>query len=128
VEVSRAVIPAPAGDSPAAMYATFDNRSRTPDTLVAISSPVAEHVDLHEQMQHGGTVTMHPIPELPIPPHQQVQLTPGGIHVMLTNVRERLAPGDSVHTTFHFRKAGDVPVWAHVVSYADLEHALSEGR
>jgi copper(I)-binding protein len=128
VAVSRVVIPAPVGDSPAAMYATFDNRSRAADTLIAISSPAAEQVDLHEQMQHGGGMTMHPLPALPIPAHQQVRLTPGGIHIMLTGLRQRLTPGDSVHATFHFRIAGDVPAWAHVVSYTDLEHALDGGR
>jgi copper(I)-binding protein len=128
VEVSRAVIPAPAGDSPAAMYATLDNRSRTPDTLLAISSPAAEQVELHEQMQHEGTMTMHPLSALPIPAHEQVRLAPGGVHIMLTGMPHRLAPGDSVRANFHFRNAGDVPVWAHVVSYADLEHVLSGGR
>lgn len=128
IEVSRVVIPAPAGDSPAAMYATFDNRSRAADTLIAISSPAAEQVDLHEQVQQGGGMTMHPLSALPIPAHQQVRLAPGGIHIMLTGLRERLTPGDSVRATFHFRNAGDVPVWAHIVSYTDLEHALDGGR
>jgi copper(I)-binding protein len=128
LDVSRAVIAAPAGDSPAAMYATFDNRSRSPDTLVAVSSPAAEQVELHEQMQHDGTMAMHPIAALPIPAHQQVRLAPGGVHIMLTGVRDRLTPGDSVRATFHFRHSGEVPVWAHVVSYAELERALSGGR
>jgi copper(I)-binding protein len=128
VEVSRVVIPAPAEDSPAAMYAMFDNRSRAADTLFSVSSPAAERVQLHEQLQHDGGMTMQPLPMLPIPAHKRVRLAPGGAHVMLTGVRGRLTPGDSVRATFHFRNAGDVPVWAHVVSYADLERALDGGR
>jgi copper(I)-binding protein len=128
VEVSRAVIAAPAGDSPAAMYATFDNRSRSPDTLEAVSSPAAERVEIHEQRQHEGNMTMHPLPALTVPAREQLRMAPGGVHIMFIGVRAPLVPGDSVRATFHFRSAGEVPVWAHVVSYADLERALSGGR
>jgi copper(I)-binding protein len=127
VDVSNAVIAAPAGDSPAAMYATVTNHDTTLDSLVAVSTAAAERAELHEQMTHAGAMMMHPIAALPIAAHARVALAPGGVHVMLIGLRKHLSPGDSITATFHFKRGGAVSTWARVVSYADLEQVLDSG-
>ncbi|HEX5438062.1 MAG TPA: copper chaperone PCu(A)C [Gemmatimonadaceae bacterium] len=132
ITVSTAFIPSPAGDSPAALYFTIANHASVPDTLLSVSTAAAEQAGMHREVMHGASMTMAPVAALPIPAGGVVRFAPGGYHVMLTGLRRRLAPGDSAAVTLEFRHAGQLPIRARVVSYAELERALgttaSSGR
>jgi copper(I)-binding protein len=47
---------------------------------------------------------------LEIPPGKTVELAPGGLHLMLTGLREGLKQGQSVKGSLQFEKAGSVDV------------------
>jgi copper(I)-binding protein len=49
-----------------------------------------------------------------IPANGQVELKPGGFHVMLIGLTRDLNVGDSVQLTLTFEKAGQIPVTAQV--------------
>lgn len=57
---------------------------------------------------------MRPVAQIPLPPGQTVKLEPGGYHVMLINLVQPLAAGQTVPLTLTFQKAGtrtiDAPV------------------
>lgn len=122
--ILRAAIAEPVPGKPAALYATIVNSSDRPDSLVGLSSPAADSLTLHEQMQHGAMMVMRGVPAVAIPPRGQARLAPGGLHGMVFGAEPALVTGDSVAVTFRFaREARTVIV--PVVSYADLERALS---
>lgn len=75
-------------------------------TLTGASSPVAEAVELHEMSMDGGTMRMRPLPRLPLPAGQSVELTPGGYHIMLLGLKQPLAAGTSVPLTLLFEQGG----------------------
>ncbi len=78
------------------------------DRLVSASSPVAERVELHESTMDQGVMKMREVTMMPIDPGKTVTLAPGGLHIMLMNLKQPLAEGQSVSLTLVFEKAGAV--------------------
>ena len=67
--------------------------------LVAVESPVAGVVEVHEMAMSGNVMKMHAIPELALPAGQAVKLEPGGYHVMLMDLKQQLKEGAVVPLT-----------------------------
>lgn len=61
--------------------------------LVAVRSPLAETVEIHEMSMAGDVMSMRAIPTLDLPAGQTVTLAPGGLHIMLFGLRSPLKPG-----------------------------------
>lgn len=71
--------------------------------LVAVSSPVARVVEIHEMSMQGDMMRMRALPDgLALPAGKTVALTPGGFHVMLMDLRHELKAGDTVPLTLVF--------------------------
>lgn len=67
--------------------------------LVAVSSPVAGVVEIHEMSMDGTTMKMRAVPSLNLPAGKAVDLKPGGYHVMLMDLKQQLKAGDTVPVT-----------------------------
>jgi copper(I)-binding protein len=67
--------------------------------LVAVSSPAAGVVEMHEMKMDGSVMKMAAVPFLDLPAGQPVALKPGGYHVMLMDLKQPLKDGDSVPLT-----------------------------
>jgi len=80
--------------------------SPTGTTLVGFSSPVAGVAELHEMSMEGDVMRMRPVPSLPLPAGQAVELKPGSYHLMLMNLKQPLKVGEQVPLTLEF-KAGN---------------------
>jgi copper(I)-binding protein len=64
--------------------------------LVAAASPVAGVVELHTMKVEEGVMKMRAVPRIELPAGQAVKLAPGGLHVMLMELKQELKPGDTV--------------------------------
>ena len=64
--------------------------------LVAVESPAATVVEIHEMAMEGNVMRMRAIPKLDLPAGQTVELKPGGYHVMLIDLKAPLKKGDMV--------------------------------
>jgi periplasmic copper chaperone A len=73
--------------------------------LVAVSSPVAGVVEVHEMTMDGNVMKMRAVPALALPAGKTVELKPGGYHVMLMDLKQTLKPGDSVPVTLVIESA-----------------------
>ena len=91
-----------------AAYVTL--RSTEQDRLVAVSSPAATQVQLHQMTMEGSVMRMREMPGIPLPPGQPVRLAPGGLHLMLVGLRTPLMPGAKVelHLTFEHAPPLDI--------------------
>jgi copper(I)-binding protein len=67
--------------------------------LVAVASPVAGVVEIHEKVMDKDVMKMSPIPALALPAGRDVGLEPGGHHVMLMDLRQQVKAGDEVPLT-----------------------------
>ena len=99
---------------PGAGYLTITGGS-TDDALVAASSPIAGEVQIHETTSDGsGMMGMQSVEQIDIPAGGTVALEPGGYHLMLMELSEAPAVGETVELTLTFQRAGDVVVEAEV--------------
>ena len=69
-------------------------------TLVSVQSPAAGVVAVHEMAMDGNVMKMRALGAgLELPAGKTVELKPGGYHVMLMDLKQPLASGDSVPLT-----------------------------
>jgi copper(I)-binding protein len=108
LEFRDAWVRATPGGSTAAAYFTLLNHGPASDTLLSAASPVAAAAQMHLSSTAQGTARMRPAGELLIPVGGQLDITPAGLHVMLTGLSRPLMPGESVSLTLTFRRAGTV--------------------
>ncbi len=80
------------------MQLTAEQASR----LVAVTSPVAGVVEIHEMTMDGNLMKMRQVPGLDLPAGKTVELKPGGYHVMLMDLKQPLKTGESVPITLVF--------------------------
>jgi len=75
--------------------------------LVGVSSPVAA-AELHEMKMEGNVMRMRQVQSLDLPKMQNVELKPGGYHVMLMDLKGPLKKGDTVPITLKIEQGGKV--------------------
>jgi copper(I)-binding protein len=102
------------GAKVAAAYMTLTNTGVVADALVAAETPVAARAELHTNIQDGDIMRMRPVEAIEVPPGGTVRLEPGGLHLMLIDLRSPLKQGERVPLTLTFARTGkqtiDVPV------------------
>jgi protein SCO1 len=124
LKATRAVVPAPAGAGPAALYVTVANRAAEPDTLVGAATRVAGYVQLHQHTMRDGRMMMEQVAGAAVAAGDSLRLVPGGYHLMLYELAAPLAVGDTFTVDLHFRRGGRLPVQAVVVPYSMLEEMV----
>src|SRR3954447_13166313 len=90
-------------------YLTIQNTGSTPDRLIGASAEVADRVQIHEMAMTNGVMTMRPLEKgVAIEPKSTVKLAPGGLHLMLLDLKSPLKQGDQLPVTLQFERAGKV--------------------
>ena len=93
---------APAGGV-SAVFFRLENGTAAPDTLVAARTDAASRVEIHETTEGAdGLRGMEPVDGVAVPAGGVAALEPGGLHVMLLDLRRDLAEGDTVMVDLEF--------------------------
>lgn len=103
---TRATVP---GQQVAGGFMKIENKGAA-DQLISASSPVAGEVQLHEMAMDGNVMKMRQLKEVVIPAGGSVELKPGGLHLMLMNIKSPLTAGEAIPVKLKFAKAGEVEV------------------
>lgn len=74
--------------------------------LMAVDSPLAGKVQLHSMSMDGGVMRMRALEKIDLPAGKTVKLAPGGLHVMLYDIKQPFAAGGTVPLTLTFMSAG----------------------
>ncbi|HDZ55417.1 MAG TPA: copper chaperone PCu(A)C [Pseudomonas xinjiangensis] len=93
-----------------AAYLRIENHGQTADSLLGVRSPIAEYAQMHEHLHVDGLMKMQQTERVDIASGQTVIFEPGGLHIMLFDLREPLVSGDEFPLTLDFEKAGAVEV------------------
>ena len=99
-----------------AAFMTITNDGTAPDRLVSAASPVCEMAELHTHLMEGGVMKMRQIDGVDVDPGTPTVLQPGGLHIMLMQLKTPLKEGGSFPVTLTFAKAGAVTVDVKVLS------------
>ncbi len=102
--------PTPGGVDVSAGYLTLVNGTASEDALVAVSSPRAERVEVHEMTMQGGVMQMRAAARLAIPAGESIELAPSGRHLMFYGVAAPFAEGETIPIRLSFEHAGDIDV------------------
>jgi copper(I)-binding protein len=86
------------------------------DRLLGGSTPAAAKVELHNTVKDGDVMRMRQVDAISLPANGYVELAPGGLHVMLVDLKAPLRAGDMVPVTLRFEKAGEVTIQVPVLA------------
>jgi len=101
----------PAGAKIGGGFLTIENKGSSPDKLVGASADAAGKIEVHEMAMNDGVMKMRPVEGgLTIDPGKTVKLAPGGLHLMMTDLKNPLKQGDKLPVTLQFEKAGKVQI------------------
>jgi len=101
---------------PVASYLTIE--SAVEDRLLGVTTPVAGHVMIHAVEKDGDVSRMKHIETLELPTGERITLAPGGMHLMLMGLQDKLGEGTTFPMTLSFENAGEVTVEVFVLGIA----------
>ena len=107
---------APPGATMLAGYATLKNTGDAPLTILTVQSDAFRMTSLHETVVDGDIVRMREMHRLQIAPGGEVQLAPGGRHLMFMQPRREIAAGDQVGVTFLMADGSRVETYFDVIA------------
>ncbi|HZA66391.1 MAG TPA: copper chaperone PCu(A)C [Geminicoccaceae bacterium] len=91
-----------------AVYLTLEVTGEQVDRLIAAASPVAKTAGLHSHVMDGEVARMRPVAAIEIAPGAPTVLERGGLHIMLTGLKQPLVEGETVPLSLTFERAGTV--------------------
>lgn len=104
---ARALPPnAPAG----AAYLRIENRGETLEIMTAAQSPIADKVEVHENIHVDGLMKMQQVDQVLLAPRDSVEFQPGGYHFMLFGLKQPLVAGERFPLTLVFKNAGSIEI------------------
>ncbi|MEQ8376592.1 copper chaperone PCu(A)C [Roseibium aggregatum] len=101
---------------PGAAYLTIESAAE--DRLLSVTTPVAGHVMIHAVEKDGDVSRMKHIETLELPAGERITLAPGGMHLMLMGLQDKLSEGTAFPMTLSFEKAGEIKVDVSVLGIA----------
>jgi len=103
-----------------AAYMKLKNAGKEGDTLKSASSPVAAEVSIHENINDNGVMKMRQVQGgLAIPAGGEVNLKPGGLHIMLMGLKQNLELGQTIPLKLSFANGGDTEIQAKIEKMPD---------
>ena len=111
-----------------AAYMTLENTEEAPDKLLSASSPVAAKVEVHTHIKDGAIMRMREVASIEVGPRSMVRLQPGGLHLMLIDLKAPLEKGARFPLTLVFEKAGTMTVDVTVESAGAMGPAGGESH
>ena len=93
------------GQDVSAAYMTIVSNEDT--SLIAIDSDVADVIEIHSMSMENGVMKMRMLDTFDLIAGKPTELSPGGFHRMLFDLKKPLPAGKEAHFTLHFKnKAG----------------------
>lgn len=94
---------------PGGAYFHVKNNGTEADRLIAASSSISPRVEIHQHTMKDGVMKMSKVEGgLVVPAGGEVELKPGGYHIMLFDTDNKYGPGDKFDLTLTFEKAGEI--------------------
>lgn len=108
-------------------YLGIENTGSTPDRLLGGSTEAAARVEIHESSLTDGIMRMREKADgVVIAPGQTIEFKPGGLHMMLVDLKTPLKQGDKVKATLMFERAGSVAIELQVQGVGAPQPAPAE--
>lgn len=103
----RASVP---GQVNGAGYLQLKTTASTPDKLLSAQSESATAVELHTVITENGVAKMQQVQGIAIPANGEVNLAPGGYHIMFLQLTAPFKQDTTIPVVLKFEKAGEIRV------------------
>ncbi len=101
-----------------AAYFIIENGAKSDDTLLSVSSDIAQATEVHMSMaDSNGVMSMNMQEMVEIPAKGTIEFKTGGLHVMFINLNRDLKVGDSISLILNFKNAGSMTIEVPVREY-----------
>lgn len=99
-------------------YGLLRNSGAAGDTLLAASSPLAARIDIRgtRYEEDGARVAFTAAGGVPVPPHGETPLAPGGVHLRAIGLTADLVEGARAPITLVFEHGGEVQLEAVIAA------------
>jgi copper(I)-binding protein len=111
MQITAAVArPTPPAAKVGVVYFSLTNRGSQDDQLLALSTSVADSVEMHETQTVNSVMQMRQVTRLECPAGATVKAQAGGLHIMLLGLKRPLVDGERFELLLRFRDAGSLRV------------------
>ncbi|MBC8051333.1 MAG: copper chaperone PCu(A)C [Chitinophagales bacterium] len=93
-----------------AAYLSITNNGAADDRLLGAKTAVSDAVEVHAHIMNSDVMQMRKVEGVAAPSGATVKFEPGGLHVMLVGLKQKLTEGASFPLTLVFEKAGEIAV------------------
>ncbi|MYL24707.1 copper chaperone PCu(A)C [Halomonas alkaliantarctica] len=112
----------PPGSPATAAFMTLQNTSDTPVRLISADNDLTAHSELHNHVEVDGVMQMRQIEQIEVPANGEVNLAPGGLHLMLIGLESPVRKGDEVALTLRFDNGNTLELTAPVRPVMPMSH------
>jgi hypothetical protein len=125
---NRRALETPPNARNAGGFLSIYNYASDANRLISASSPVAERVELHTMTMDNDVMRMRELEDgIELPGETQVDLEPGGLHVMFINLSGPFVEGDQVPVTLVFEGGEEKEITLPVEARSmDMNHGSSD--
>jgi len=106
---------APPSATVAGAFMVIKNAGDKDVKVVKADNPATRVTELHTHINDAGVMRMRPVPAIEVKAKGEAVLKPGGLHVMLIDLKAPMKEGDSVPITLTFDDGSSKQVDAKVV-------------
>ena len=116
----------PPGAKTGAVYLDIVNTGSADRLLGAEAGDVAGHIELHTTLLEGNMMRMRKVEAIDLASGATTSLKPGGLHIMLIEMKKPLQAGQDFPLTLRFEKAGvmqvSVPIRKREAMMEPMQH------
>lgn len=93
-------------------YVKVINNGAEPDNLIGVESTVAERVEIQKAKKTGNTISYESISSLTVGSKKNIEMKPGGVRLLLVDLKEPLRHEYVIPMTLVFEKSGRMQIQA----------------
>lgn len=105
---------APPGAPATAAFMVLKNGGDHDVKVIKADNPVSRATEMHNHLNDGGVMRMRPVSAIDIKARGEAVLKPGGLHIMLIDLKAPMQEGDLVPITLTFGDGSSKKVEARV--------------
>jgi len=120
IEVSNAWVRSGVKDGTSAVYMLILNETSQDHELIGVTTDIVVASEMHLSEVHSDVMTMTRQEVIEIPADGELELKPGGYHIMLIGLNKDLNLGDEITVTLHFQNYQDVVLNVPVLDAAEM--------
>lgn len=106
---------APPGAPATAAFMVLKNSGDKDVKVVKADNPASKVTEIHNHINDGGIMKMRPVPALEVKARGETVLKPGGLHIMLIDLKGAMKEGNVVPITLGFDDGSSKKVEAKVM-------------